>query len=75
MSKQRNTTSNAVYGFGFIGSAIYYISHASGFGEGVIGFLKTLVWPAFLVYDALEALHPDPEQVEVVFNALISYIV
>lgn len=44
----------AVYGLGFIGAAIYYISHATGFWIGVLGFLKALVWPAFLVYELLK---------------------
>lgn len=48
--------SNAVYGLGFIGAAIYFISSASGFWPGVVGFLKALVWPAFLVYEALKFL-------------------
>jgi len=43
----------AVYGLGFIGAAVYYISHATGFWMGVIGFLKAIVWPAFLVYELL----------------------
>ncbi len=46
----------AVYFFGIIGAAIYYISQASGFWNGVLGFLKALVWPAFLVYEALKQL-------------------
>ena len=46
-----------VYGLGFIGSLIYYISHASSFWMGVIGVLKSLVWPAFLVYEALKSLN------------------
>ena len=46
----------AVYGLGFIGSAIYYISNASGFWMGVLGILKALVWPAFLVYELLKNL-------------------
>ena len=45
---------SAVYGLGFIGAAIYYISHAAGFWPGVPGFLKALVWPAFLLYEALK---------------------
>lgn len=45
---------SAVYGLGFIGAAIYFISQASTFWVGVIGFLKALVWPAFLVYEALK---------------------
>jgi len=46
----------AVYGLGFIGAAIYYISNATGFWVGVLGFLKALVWPAFLVYESLKVL-------------------
>lgn len=49
-------TSSAVYGLGFIGAAVYYLSHATTFLAGVYGFLKALVWPAFLVYYALEQL-------------------
>lgn len=48
---------SAVYGLGFIGAAIYYIAHATGFWVGFIGFLKAIVWPAFLVYEALKALN------------------
>ena len=44
----------AVYGLGFIGAAIYYIGQAAGFWSGVLGFLKALVWPAFLVFEALK---------------------
>jgi len=52
----QNTPGNAVYGFGLIGAAVYYISHATGFWMGVLGFLKAIVWPAFLVYEALKHL-------------------
>ncbi len=44
---------SGVYGLGFIGAAIYYIQQATGFWEGVIGILKALVWPAFLVHKLL----------------------
>lgn len=44
----------AVYGLGLIGAVIYFIQNASGFSDGVIGVLKALVWPAFLVYEALQ---------------------
>jgi len=44
------------YGLGFLGSAIYYISVASGFWMGVLGVLKSIVWPAFLVFEALKYL-------------------
>jgi hypothetical protein len=46
----------AFYFLGFIGALIYYITTAPTFGEAVLGFLKALVWPAFLVYGALKAL-------------------
>ncbi|MFA5355638.1 MAG: hypothetical protein WC302_02850 [Candidatus Paceibacterota bacterium] len=49
--------SNAVYGLGLIGAAVYYISVAEGFWMGVLGFLKALVWPVFLVYQLLESLN------------------
>ena len=44
---------SAVYCFGIIGAAVYFISQATGFWMGVLGFLKALVWPAFLVYQLL----------------------
>lgn len=53
---QRNTSTSAIYGLGFIGAAVYYISHATGFTAGLVGFLKALVWPAFLVYEAFDYL-------------------
>ena len=49
-------TSGAIYGLGLIGAAVYFIGQATTFWAGVIGFLKALVWPAFLVYRAFEVL-------------------
>jgi hypothetical protein len=46
----------AVYGLGFIGACVYFIGNAATFWLGVLGFLKALVWPAFLVYAALKYL-------------------
>jgi len=51
-----NASSNAVYGLGLIGAVIYYISAATGFWAGVLGFLKAIVWPVFLVFEALKSL-------------------
>ena len=42
------------YGFGFLGAVIYYISISTGFWAGVLGFLKAIVWPAFLVFNLLK---------------------
>jgi hypothetical protein len=49
--------SGAVYGLGLIGACVYYIGNAATFWMGVLGFLKSIVWPAMLVYEALKYLH------------------
>jgi hypothetical protein len=53
---KRSAPASAVYGLGFIGAAVYFISHATSFWMGVLGFLKAIVWPAVLVYEALKHL-------------------
>jgi hypothetical protein len=53
---QATASGGAIYGLGFIGAAIYFISHAATFWLGVLGFLKAIVWPAILVFEALKAL-------------------
>jgi len=47
---------SAFYFLGAVGSAIYFISTADGFWDGVLGVLKSLVWPAFLIFEALSGL-------------------
>ncbi len=44
------------YFLGVLGAAIYYISTSTGFWMGVLGVLKALVWPAFLVFELLKFL-------------------
>jgi hypothetical protein len=51
-----NGASGGVYGLAFIGAAVYFIGHAATFGAGVLGFLKAIVWPAFLVYALMKHL-------------------
>jgi len=51
-----NKCNSAVYGLGFIGAVVYFIGSATSFWIGVLGFLKALVWPAFLVYYAFQFL-------------------
>ena len=43
-------------GWGLIGAAIYFIGTATTFWMGVLGFLKAIVWPVFLVLEAFKAL-------------------
>lgn len=52
----QQSTGGMVYGLGIIGSAIYYISTATGFWMGVLGVLKSFVWPVFVVYGLLKFL-------------------
>jgi hypothetical protein len=56
-SAPRAASSGAVYFWGFIGAFVWFWQQASGFGEHLVGFLKAIVWPAFLVYEAFKALH------------------
>ncbi len=46
-----------IYFLGLIGAAIYFISQAAGFWPGVLGFLKALVWPVFLVLELFKYLN------------------
>ena len=51
-----HSSGGGIYGLGFIGAAIYYVSNATTFWMGVLGILKALVWPAFLVYELFKYL-------------------
>ncbi|MFH0760105.1 MAG: hypothetical protein V2A67_01215 [Bacteroidota bacterium] len=51
-----NAAAGAVYGLGLIGAAIYFIGHAATFWAGVLGFLKAIIWPVFMVIKAFEFL-------------------
>jgi|TARA_Y100000310_G_scaffold345693_1_gene468349 MinD superfamily P-loop ATPase len=51
-----NGCGSCFYGLGFLGAAIYYISTATGFWVGVLGVLKAIVWPAFLVFELLKLI-------------------
>jgi len=54
--KRSGTASSGAYGLGLIGALVYYIQHATSFGDGIVGFLKALIWPAMLVYNLLDHL-------------------
>lgn len=56
-SNQGSTASGgAVYGVGMIGALVFYISTATSFWMGVLGVLKAMVWPAFLVFELFKFL-------------------
>jgi len=41
------------YFLGFIGAVIYYMQQATGFWSIVLGILKAIVWPVFVVLKIL----------------------
>lgn len=47
---KNGATGGGVYGLGFIGALVYFVQQSSSFWSGVLGVLKAIVWPAFLVY-------------------------
>lgn len=56
MSKSSAASTGGTYFLAFIGAAVYFIGQSNGFWEGVLGFLKAMVWPAFLIYEIFTAL-------------------
>ena len=55
--KGKGPGGDAVYGLGFVGALVYYWQQANTFWMVILGFLKALVWPAFLVHALLRLLH------------------
>lgn len=45
---------DVVYGIGLIGALVYYLQHATGFVDGLVGVVKAFLWPAFLVFQLLD---------------------
>jgi hypothetical protein len=50
-------TAGALYGLGFIGAVVYYIQTANGLWDGIIGFIKALFWPGFVIYELMKFLN------------------
>jgi hypothetical protein len=51
---KNNASGGFLYFMGFLGAAIFYIGQAASFGAGIVGFLKAIIWPLFLVLEALK---------------------
>ena len=47
---ERKNRLSCVYILGVIGAGIYYTTNAASFGVGVLGLLKSIVWPVFMVH-------------------------
>ena len=52
-SKDWKSRCGGAYFFGFVGAAIYFVSHSVGFWGGVFGIVKAIFWPAFVVFKIL----------------------
>src|SRR5260221_14611702 len=51
-----NEHGEAIYGLGVVGASVYYVQHATTFGMGVLGLIKAVFWPPFVIYKAYELL-------------------
>ncbi len=56
MTKSCSSSGGFAYFLAVLGAAIYYVSTAAGFWAGVLGILKALVWPAFLIFEIMKFL-------------------
>jgi hypothetical protein len=57
MVKSNSDSGGAMYFAGLIGSVIYWMQAAIGFGAVITGLLKSLVWPVYIVYKLLESFY------------------
>lgn len=51
-----NCNPGFVYVLGFIGALIYFISTSTSFWNGVLGVLKAMIWPIYIVFGLLKYL-------------------
>lgn len=54
--KKAGNQGSVLYGMGFIGAVVYFISHAVSFWGEVLSIVKAIFWPAFVIYKVLELL-------------------
>jgi len=53
-SGSRSGGGGVIFCVGLVGSLVYWTQAAVGFGAVITGILKSLVWPAYIVYKLLE---------------------
>lgn len=54
---QGSGVSGGAYGLGFIGAAIYFIQTSTSFWSLILGVIKAIFWPAFMVYELFKFLN------------------
>jgi hypothetical protein len=45
-----------IYGLGFLGALIYYLTTATSVWMCLLGIVKAVLWPAFLVFQLMKFL-------------------
>lgn len=50
----QNQAHSVIYGFGVIGSLVYFIRQADTIWTGIIGIIEAIFWPAVIVYKVFE---------------------
>lgn len=56
-SSSDHASSGSLYFVGFVGALVYWMQAAVGFGAVITGFLKALIWPAYIIYKLLESFY------------------
>lgn len=54
--RSNGAVGGGVYGMAFLGALVYYLQHATTFWLGLLGIIKAIFWPGFLLYKVLELL-------------------
>lgn len=57
LGSNRRGGTGAYFFLGQIGAAIYFLSHATSFWDGVWGLVKAAAWPATLLFEVFVHLH------------------
>ena len=45
-----------IYGLGVVGALFYFLPHVTTLQDAILGIIKSIGWPALLVFKALELL-------------------
>ena len=56
INKYNGGASGAVYGLGLIGALVYYLQGTSNFPDALMGIIKAILWPGFLIYKVFQVL-------------------
>jgi len=55
-NKSTSAGGGAVYGLGLIGALVFYLQQATTLSQGLLGVVKAILWPGFLIYKVFQLL-------------------